>query len=283
MIIPDMDFSRPAALHPQSIVDTIANHCAPSSFGSPIFVGKNFRLFFGQTALRSAVWSSFFSGRSFGGVAYFRKKEEIILDIAPNAEIFFSPPERRNVSRTVLFRRKKFWGVCQLSKKMVRELVWDIPLKALRFGLLFRRTGLIGHLEERNLLPLGQIGEIIVEGSNVTESHDQLPEKKRGWRRFNYDGRILHRMGDLEFLDEKRRIWFCGRKMERVITDNGEEYSPESIEPLFQKYSAVKRAALIKIVKKKTKKVTFCLPSRFCPRKIVTHFSFGRHKNCAAN
>jgi acyl-CoA synthetase (AMP-forming)/AMP-acid ligase II len=53
-----------------------------------------------------------------------------------------------------------------------------------------------------------------------------------------------HRMGDLGYLDAEGRLWFCGRKAERVETVEGPLYT-EQIEPLFNAHDQVRRCALI--------------------------------------
>ena len=55
---------------------------------------------------------------------------------------------------------------------------------------------------------------------------------------------IWHRLGDLGYLDGEGRLWFCGRKVERVETVDGPLYT-EQIEPLFNAHPSVRRCALI--------------------------------------
>ena len=55
---------------------------------------------------------------------------------------------------------------------------------------------------------------------------------------------IWHRLGDLGYLDAEGRLWFCGRKAERVETTDGPLYT-EQIEPLFNAHAQVRRCALI--------------------------------------
>lgn len=63
-------------------------------------------------------------------------------------------------------------------------------------------------------LPDGEVGEIVVRGPQVTQLYANKPEATRlakvpgGW----------HRMGDVGYRDASGRVWFCGRKAERVRT-----------------------------------------------------------------
>ncbi|RMD82230.1 MAG: peptide synthase, partial [Chloroflexi bacterium] len=56
--------------------------------------------------------------------------------------------------------------------------------------------------------------------------------------------RVWHRMGDLGYLDEHGRLWFYGRKSQRVITARGPLFT-EPVELLFNQHPAVFRSALV--------------------------------------
>jgi len=53
-------------------------------------------------------------------------------------------------------------------------------------------------------------------------------------------------MGDVGYLDEKQRLWFCGRKAHRVITSDGTLYSIPC-EAIVNEHPAVYRSALVGI------------------------------------
>ena len=58
------------------------------------------------------------------------------------------------------------------------------------------------------------------------------------------DGEVWHRMGDLGHLDERGRLWFCGRKSHRVETSGGTMFTI-SCEGVFNAHPKVKRTALV--------------------------------------
>lgn len=59
--------------------------------------------------------------------------------------------------------------------------------------------------------------------------------------------RIVHRMGDLGYLDGLGRLWFCGRKSQRVVLATGSTLCTEQIEPVFNTHPAVTRTALVAV------------------------------------
>ena len=56
---------------------------------------------------------------------------------------------------------------------------------------------------------------------------------------------IVHRMGDLGWIDADGRLWFCGRKTQRVVVDATTTLCTEQVEPVFNTHPRVKRTALV--------------------------------------
>lgn len=70
------------------------------------------------------------------------------------------------------------------------------------------------------ILPVGQIGEIVVTGPSVTKAYDCLPiETARAKILDEAEQTLWHRMGDMGWVDAQGRLWFCGRRVERVFID----------------------------------------------------------------
>ncbi len=97
-------------------------------------------------------------------------------------------------------------------------------------------------------LAAGEVGEITVAGPSVTDTYFARPAAtalaKISERLADASERIVHRMGDLGWFDEGGRLWFCGRKTQRLQTANGPLYT-EQVEPIFCTLNEVRRAALV--------------------------------------
>jgi acyl-CoA synthetase (AMP-forming)/AMP-acid ligase II len=92
-------------------------------------------------------------------------------------------------------------------------------------------------------MPPGQIGEFVVAGPWVTQSYYNRPEATRLAK--IHDGQtIWHRMGDVGYQDESGRLWFCGRKSQRVVTSKETLYTIPC-EAVFNTHPAVYRTALV--------------------------------------
>ncbi|MEU7907361.1 fatty acid CoA ligase family protein [Actinoplanes sp. NPDC049118] len=61
----------------------------------------------------------------------------------------------------------------------------------------------------------GEIGEITVAGPTVSPRYHRLPDADAAAKIADGDRR-WHRTGDLGWIDDDGRIWFCGRKSQRV-------------------------------------------------------------------
>ena len=118
------------------------------------------------------------------------------------------------------------------------------PVREMEIKIIAISDEPITSLNHATELPLGEIGEIIVRGPVVTNTYDALPDATALAKIGNRASDIWHRTGDLGYLDALGRLWFCGRKVERVETTAGPLYT-EQCEPVFNAHPAVARTALI--------------------------------------
>jgi olefin beta-lactone synthetase len=106
--------------------------------------------------------------------------------------------------------------------------------------------GAIPTIAEAKELARGTIGELAVCGQVVsreyvtTRSANALAKMREG-------DRTWHRMGDVGYLDEMDRFWFCGRKSQRVVLASGETLFTEPCEAIANEHQAVYRSALVGI------------------------------------
>jgi acyl-CoA synthetase (AMP-forming)/AMP-acid ligase II len=94
-------------------------------------------------------------------------------------------------------------------------------------------------------LPPGEVGEIVARGPVVTHHyHRRRDLTKLAKIRDVRTGEVLHRMGDVGYLDDRGRLWFCGRKSHRVVTPHGTLFT-DMVEPVFNTVPGVSRTALV--------------------------------------
>ncbi len=104
----------------------------------------------------------------------------------------------------------------------------------------------LAELSGADLLAPGEVGEILVRGPVVTRSYDGMPGATAAAKIADAErpGGVWHRMGDCGSIDAGGRIWFLGRKAERVETPSGTMYT-EPCEQVFRAHPRARRCALI--------------------------------------
>jgi olefin beta-lactone synthetase len=117
------------------------------------------------------------------------------------------------------------------------------PLAANAVRIIEIDDAVISDWKETNELVPGAIGEITVHGPSSTEAYFDAPEKTALAKIKDGDA-IVHRMGDVGYLDEAGLLWYCGRKSHRVQTVHGTLFT-EPVEAIFNTHPALARCALV--------------------------------------
>ncbi|MBF0117659.1 MAG: AMP-binding protein [Desulfobacterales bacterium] len=103
----------------------------------------------------------------------------------------------------------------------------------------------------------GDIGEIIVSDNLLSKScfgncRNEISAKIQDKDKF------FRRLGDLGWKDKKGRIWFCGRKNHRIITNNGTLFTIPC-ESIFNNHSKVLKSALVALDAKPEQTPVMCI------------------------
>lgn len=88
-----------------------------------------------------------------------------------------------------------------------------------------------------------RIGELLVAGDNVSGEYWNN-DKANSENKITLEGKLYHRMGDLVYLDGNK-IYFCGRAVHRVISENQKYYSIPC-EKVFA-HKMIRRCALVNL------------------------------------
>ncbi|MEU7941071.1 fatty acid CoA ligase family protein [Microbispora bryophytorum] len=93
------------------------------------------------------------------------------------------------------------------------------------------------------VVPSGTVGEITVAAPTVSDPYLDDPGAT-ALARIRDGDRVWHRMGDVGRFDGHGRLWFAGRKSERVRTVGGDLHT-DQVEPVFAAVPGVRRTALV--------------------------------------
>jgi acyl-CoA synthetase (AMP-forming)/AMP-acid ligase II len=103
----------------------------------------------------------------------------------------------------------------------------------------------LAEISDTQPLAVGEIGEIIVSGENVSPEYLNRPDANRVGK-IRDGAAFWHRMGDLGYVDLSGNLYYCGRKMHSVYTAERAFHSVP-IEEIFNQLPKVKRTALVGI------------------------------------
>lgn len=92
-------------------------------------------------------------------------------------------------------------------------------------------------------LPPGAVGELVIGGLQVSPEYKDAPQANVASKIRDGDA-VLHRTGDLGWIDERGRVWFCGRKAHRIETAAG-LLGADAIEGVFNGAPGVFRTAAV--------------------------------------
>jgi acyl-CoA synthetase (AMP-forming)/AMP-acid ligase II len=239
-VVPEMDPARPAAADPAKIVEAIHKAGVTNSFGSPALWNLIARYCEREGKTLPSIRRIQMAGAPVPPGLIRRLKPllpagEINTPYGATEALPVATISGREVLEETQPLTDEGRGTCvgtvfpEMQARIIR--LTDSPLKTLTPDLL---------------LPAGEIGEITVSGPTVTKSYEARPDATAAAKLADPDdpSKIWHRMGDLGYLDERGRLWFCGRKAERVRTAAGDLYT-DCVEAIFNKHPDVARSALI--------------------------------------
>lgn len=239
-VIPEMDFTRPGSVDPRKIVGAIHEYGVTTMFGSPALINRVGRYGVEHQVklptLRRAI--------SAGAPVPAQVLERFTSLLNPGVQVFtpYGATEALPVcsigSGEILGETRKITdaggGVCV-----------GRPVEGIRLEIIQITDDPIYTWHESLRVPTGKIGEIVVQGDQVTRGYYNRPESDHASKIVDPEtGSFFHRMGDLGGLDEEGRVWFCGRKSHRVETEAGPLFTIPC-EAVFNTHPAVFRSALV--------------------------------------
>lgn len=238
-VVPEMNPSRPASVDPEKIVRAIHQNQITNSFGSPALWTKIARYCEARGESLPSVRRILMAGAPVPPSLM-----ELMQVIIPNGEIHtpygatealpVSSISASEVLRDTAARTQQGDGTCV-----------GAPLPGVSVKVIQPVDGPIGHIDEVVECRSGEIGEIVVAGPSVTRAYDGLEEATVASKIAGEDCH-WHRMGDMGWIGTAGRLWFCGRKVERVLTTDGPRYT-DCCEAIFNQHPKVFRSALIDV------------------------------------
>ncbi len=234
-VFPEMDFTKPGEADPQKIADTVLTNHVTHIFGSPALLDNLGR--HGET-----------QGLKFPGA---RRVLSAGAPVPGHVLMRIGAMLSGGAQIHTPYGATEALPVCSISGPEVlglesagKGVCIGKPLDGVQLAIIRITDERILTWSESLRVPNGEIGELVVWGDNVSTSYWRRPVANSLAKIHTTQGEIRHRMGDLGFFDEKGRVWFCGRKSQRVITQQGTLFTIPC-ESVFNQHPKVKRSALI--------------------------------------
>ncbi len=251
-VIPDMDPTRPAKVNPERIIEPILNHGITNMFASPALLNRVGR--YGEA--HGIKLPSINRVISAGAPALPDNLERFSGMLNPDSEIFpgYGATEAMPVSvmgsHEILEKTRHLseqgYGIC------VGRVLPDLKVQVIGISdepISLWSPDLVVHD--------GEIGEIVVKGDLVTRQY--FKRKRDDLLAKIEDGTAFwHRMGDLGWIDSEKRLWYCGRKSQRVITPE-QTFFTIPCEAIFNRHADVFRSAMVGVGPRHKQKPVICI------------------------
>jgi acyl-CoA synthetase (AMP-forming)/AMP-acid ligase II len=239
-VIPDLDPSHPAKADPEKLVAALVQNRVTNSFGSPVLWRK-----VADYCEKAEIPLPYLRVILIAGASVPADLVRRLRSVAPNAECY-TPYGATEGLPLASVSGAELLGEAEQAQHFGAGSCVGRAAPEVELGVIRVTDGPIAHFDESLLLPQGEIGEIVACGPVVTEEYDLLPEATAAAKMRDSQGRVWHRMGDLGRFDAEGRLWFCGRKAERVVTEKGILYT-DCCEGVFNVHPDVSRTALVGI------------------------------------
>ena len=237
-IIPDMNPSKPAEVDPQKIVEAIYNHGVTNSFGSPALWNRVGDYCIQHDIILPSLKRILMAGAPVPGTLLDKLKN--ILSPDADTQIPYGATESMPIAS--ISGSERLSGTEEETKKGEGTCVGK-PLDGITIKIITITDEPILAWDENLLLGQCEKGEIVVRGDVVTHGYFRMKQETEKAKIPDGDF-VWHRMGDIGYLDEQNRVWFCGRKAHRVITQEQTLFSVPC-EAVFNQHPRVFRSALV--------------------------------------
>ena len=238
-VVPDMDPTRPGSVDPRAVLEPAERYGATNLFGSPALLDAVARGGARHGTKLSTLRRVVSAGAPVSAevirrfLALLPEDAEVLTPYGATECLPVSCISSREVLGETAARTADGAGVCV-----------GRPVPSIAVRILAIEEGPIETWASARELPDGEIGEIPVRGPQATACYVGRPEATALAKIRDDDGGIWHRMGDVGYRDERDRLWYCGRKADRVETAQA-TFFPSPCEGVFDAPPAVRRSALV--------------------------------------
>ena len=256
-IIPDMDPTRPAKADPRKLHAAIERFGVTQLFGSPALM----RVLAGHGRPLPTVTRVTSAGAPVPADVVAKMRT-----LLPDDAGFWTPYGATECLPVAVIEGRELVTLRERTETGAGTCVGrPVPPNEVRIIRITDEA--IPEWSDALLVKPGQVGEITVAGPSATDTYFKREAQTRLAKIAETQpaagggagiSRIVHRMGDLGYFDAEGRLWFCGRKSQRVVTA-ARTLCTEQVEPVFDTHPDVRRTALVGIGERGAQRPLLCV------------------------
>jgi acyl-CoA synthetase (AMP-forming)/AMP-acid ligase II len=252
-VIPRMDFTRPGTVDPRRILGPAAEYSATTMFGSPALLNR-----VGRYAEKHQIRLTGLKRVISAGAPVPAAVLERFTKLLPGDAQIFTPYGATEALPVCSIGSREILGETGRLTGEGRGVCIGRPVQSITLKIIPISDTPISQWSDDLPLPAGAIGEIAVRGPQVSSAYLNRPEATRLAKIPDPAGGVWHRMGDVGYLDDAGRVWFCGRKSHRVVTPKETLYTIP-VEGVFNTHPKVFRSALVGVGKPGSQQPVLCV------------------------
>lgn len=236
-VIPDMDPTRPAEADPRKLHDAIARFGVDQLFGSPALMAVLARFGEPLPTIRRVMSA---------GAPVPADVVATLRGLLPDDAQFWTPYGATECLPVALIEGRELQATRAATERGAGTCVGR-PVAPNVVRIIRIDDAAVERWHDDLCVADGEVGEITVAGPTATDRYfnrDAQTRLAKIEEAVAGASRVVHRMGDVGYLDGEGRLWFCGRKSHRVESADGPRYT-EQVEPVFNLHPQVRRTALV--------------------------------------
>jgi len=254
MVAPPIKFPKetPAKASPQALLEAINDCGVQTCFASPVLL-ENMARYAVEHNIKTPALKRVIGG---GAPIFASVKRALLKMMGAEGQVFANYGATEALPSTEMGAQEALEETFPLTEKGTGICVGR-PFEGVEVRIIQLQDGAITSIDETKEMPMGEIGEIIVRGGHISPGYYLEPESDRKNKIPDPSGQ-WHRLGDAGYIDEKNRLWVCGRVGQRVKAANGSVFSLLA-EPIFDTHPQVDRSGLVGVPHNGTEIPVICV------------------------
>lgn len=228
----------PAKSDPKALLEVINDCNVQTCFASPVLL-ENMAKYAVSNNIKTPSLKRIIGG---GAPIFSDVKKSLLEMMGTEGQVFANYGATEALPSTEMGAQEALAETFPLTEKGAGLCVGR-PFEGVEVRIVRIVDGPIPSINQTEKLPNGEIGEILVRSQHISPGYylepqsdikNKVPDPEGQW----------HRLGDTGYIDDKKRLWTCGRVGHRVISKEG-PVMPLLTEPIFDSHPQVHRSGLV--------------------------------------